>query len=307
MARASSSPAPSGVVLPLAATVGAMVAFQVGAAFAKGLFPAVGPQGAATLRLLLGAVMLAGVTRPWRGWPRGRSLWPLLGLGVATAGAVQFFYLALEHLPQGVAIALQFLGPLAIAVFGSHRPRDLVWAALAAAGVWAMVGAGPGGAGGAAGHIDALGVVFALGAAASWAAYILFGRAASAAFGNATGAVAIAIAGAILAPFGLARAGAALVSPGLIPLALAVALMSTAVPFSLEFYAMPRLPARTFATFASLEPAFGVLSGFMLLHERLGAVQIAGVAAVIAAAAGAAWSSAAAPAAEAGIADGPPT
>jgi inner membrane transporter RhtA len=277
-------------LLPFAAVIGATCAFQVGASIAKSLFPAVGPEGAATLRLILGAVMLIALVRPWRAWPRPAPLLPLLGLGLATAGAILFFYLALGRLPQGVAIALQFLGPLGVAIAGSRRPSDLVWAALAAAGVWGLVGhdldaGGPG-------RLDLPGVAFALAAAASWAAYIVWGQAASRAFRGATPALAVGIATLVVAPLGVHHAGlAALLQPGLLPLALLVALISTVIPFSLEMYALPRMPARTFAVLTSLEPAFGAVAGLLLLHERLAPAQLAGVCAVMAAAAGAAWSS----------------
>ncbi|MBW8815048.1 MAG: EamA family transporter [Caulobacterales bacterium] len=272
-------------LLPLIALLAAMACFQLGASFAKGLFPAVGPEGAATLRIGLAAVMLLAVARPWRDWPKQAPLLPLLGLGLSSAGAMVMFYKAISHLPQGVAIALQFLGPLSIAVLGSRRHRDLAWAVLAAAGVWALVGHGAGSR-----PLDLVGVAWALGAAAAWAGYILWGRAAGATFGKSAAALATTVAAVLVLPVGVAHAGLALLSPGLIPLALAVALFSTAVPFSLELYAMPRLPARTFSVFTSLEPALGALSGFVLLHEALSLSQLAGLAAVIAAAAGAAWS-----------------
>ncbi|MDZ4372888.1 MAG: EamA family transporter [Phenylobacterium sp.] len=275
-------------VLPVLAVIGATAAFQVGAALAKGLFPILGPQGTVTLRVVLGALMLAAMLRPWRRWPVGAPRLPILGLGAATAGATLFFYLAIERLPQGVAIALQFLGPLAVAMIGSRRALDLVWAALAAVGVWCLVGAG-----GVDGRpLDPLGVLFALAAAASWAAYILWGRAASAAFGAATPAVALAIAALIVTPVGVAHSGAALLQPEHLPLAALVALVSTAIPFVLEMYALPRMPARTFAILTSLEPAFGALFGLLLLSEILGASHVVGLAAVIAAAAGAALTSA---------------
>jgi inner membrane transporter RhtA len=289
-----------GSALPLLATLSAMACFQIGAACAKSLFPAIGPQGAAALRLSLGAVMLLIIVRPWRAWPRRAPLLALFGLGAATAGAVLMFYLAQSHLPLGIAIALQFLGPLAVAIVSTRRPTDLIWAALAAAGVWWLVGSGA-----RASAIDLVGVAFALCAAVAWAGYILCGRIASAAFGGSTGALAASIAAVMVLPFGVAQAGTALFSPGLLPMALLVALLSTVIPFSLELYALPRLPARTFATFTSLEPAFGVLSGWVLLGQHLAITQIAGVAVVIAAAAGAAWSSAARPAAD--ISDAPPT
>lgn len=271
-------------VLPLAAVLAAMACFQLGASFAKGLFPLVGPEGAATLRTGFAAILLMAVSRPWRAWPAGAPLLPLLGLGLSSAGAMLMFYLAIARLPQGVAIALQFLGPLSIALVGSRRPRDVVWAALAAAGVWALVGRGAEG-----GRLDLVGIAWALGAAASWAGYILFGRITGAAFGRSAASLATAVAALVILPVGIAHAGAALLDLRLVPLALAVAVFSTAVPFSLELFAMPRLPARTFSVFTSLEPAFGALSGLALLHEALSPAQWAGLAGVILAAAGAAW------------------
>lgn len=283
------SAAARGALLPLLAVIAAMACFQVGAAVAKGLFPLVGAVGAASLRLAIAAVLLILLRRPWRNWPADAPVVSLLGLGACTAGATLMFYLALARLPQGIAIALQFLGPLAVAVAASHRARDLIWVALAAAGVWALVGHGaldgkP---------LDLLGVVWALGAAASWAGYILCGRKAGAAFGGSTAALSVAIAALVVTPVGIAQVGAAtLFAPGLLPLAVLVALISTAIPFSLEAYALPRLPARTFAVLTSLEPVFGALSGLFLLHEALSPAQLAGVALVMAAAGGATWTGA---------------
>ena len=276
-----------GILLPVAAVVGAMAAFQVSAAFAKSLFPALGPQGAAALRLSLGALMLLAIARPWRAWPRDAPWLALIGLGAAIGGAVLLFYAALTRLPLGVVIALQFLGPLGVALFASRRPKDLVWAGLAAAGVWGVVGPSASGA-----RFDVVGIACALGAACGWAGYILCGRVASAAFGRSAGALAASIAAVLALPVGVYHAGWALLTPSLIPLALMVALFSTAIPFSLELYALPRMPARTFAVFTSLEPAFAALSGLLLLHERLAWTQVGGIAAVMAAAAGAAWSGA---------------
>lgn len=284
---------PSGVILPLAAVAAAMAAFQVGAALAKGLFPAVGPEGAAALRISLGALMLLAVGRPWRAWRDGKgpdraSALPLVGLGLSVAGVILFFYFAIARLPLGVAIALQFLGPLGVAVFGSRRPSDLVWAAMAGVGVWLLVGIG------AAGQaLDPVGIAWGLCAGACWAAYILVGRGVSGSYGVATAGLSVAIAAVAVLPVGLAKAGAGLFAPEILPYALLVALMSTAVPFALEFFAMPRMPARTFAVFTSLEPAFGVLSGLVLLGERLSLAQTLGISLVIGAAAAAAWSSAA--------------
>jgi len=281
----------SSLALPIAAVLTAMASFQVSAAFAKTLFPPLGATGAVAVRLTVGALMLLALTRPWRRWP-DRSAWPpLLGLGVSVAVAVSFFYLAISRLPLGVSIALQFLGPLSVAVFGSRRALDLVWAALAAGGVWLLVAPG-----GLQLTADPQGIAYALAAAAGWAGYILFGRVAGASLGPSTAALATTMAAILVLPFGAAHAVALFANPSLIPLALGVALFSSVIPFSLELFAMPRMPARTFAVFTSIEPVFGCLSGLVLLHERLSWPQTAGVAAVISAAAGAAWSARSKPA-----------
>lgn len=292
---------PLRIVVPILATIAAMASFQAGAALAKGLFPLIGPQGAGALRFALGAAMLTAIVRPWRAWPRGAAIWPVVTLGVAMSMTTLMFYGALARLPQGVVVSLQFLGPLAVAILGSRRPADLLWAVLAGTGVWLLVGAGQ-----AAVALDPIGILLALGAAAGWATYILLGRVVSAASGISATPLMFGIAAVILLPVGAQHAGAALISPAMIPAALAMALFAAALPFVLEFYAMPRMPARTFAVFMSLEPAFGVLAGLVILGERLALAQTAGVAAVIVAAAGAAWSGADSHAHPA-VTDGPPT
>lgn len=277
----------AGILLPLLATSTAMACFQLGAAAAKSLFPALGAEGTAALRLGLGALMLLAIARPWRNWPQDAPVLSLLGVGLAMAGAVTFFYLAVRTLPLGIAIPIQFLGPLAVAILGSRRASDLAWVILAAGGIWMLAGRSEGGA-----SLDLAGTLFALAAAGSWAAYILLGQGVSFAFGRSAAALSASIATLVVLPFGVATAGSALLTPELLPLAALVALVSTVLPFTLEFYALPRLPARTFAIFTSLEPAFAVMSGFAFLDERLTSGQLIGVLAVMIAAAGAAWTSA---------------
>ena len=263
-----------------------MASFQAGAAVAKGLFPAVGALGAATLRLVLGALMLAAIARPWRNWPREA---PLAGARARHLRHRRDGVLLSRHrtFAAGIAIAIQFLGPLAIALFYSRRALDLCWAVLAAIGVWCLVGSDA-----SAASLNVAGVGFALAAAVCWGGYILFGRVASAHYGSATAALSVSIAAFIMLPVGALEVGFALLEPSLLPLALGVAVLSVALPFSLELYAIPRMPARTFAIFMSLEPAFGVLSGLFILGEQLGLVHIVAILAVIAGAAGSAWSSA---------------
>jgi inner membrane transporter RhtA len=264
-----------------------MAAFQFGAAQAKGLFPVMGPQGAATLRLCFGAALLLILTRPWRRWPAQAPVVPLIGLGAAMAATILLFYMAIARLPLAIAIALQFLGPLCVAVLGSRRPIDLLWALLAAIGVWSLVDP-------LSSHapLDPVGIVIALGAATGWAFYIVVGRTVANAFGGAAAAWALSIAALFVLPVGIVEAGTSMLTVELLPLALGVALFSAALPFSLELYALPRIPARAFAVFTSLEPAFGVIFGYVILHEVLSPTQIAGIALVVTAAAGAAWQSA---------------
>ena len=278
------------MVLPVLAAAGAMASFQIGAALAKTLFPAVGAQGAAALRLFFGSIMLLALVRPWRFWPKGAVVLPLLVLGAAIAGAMQMFYLAIERLPIGVAIALQFLGPLAIALVGSRKLVDLVWIAFAAFGVWLLTDPASAGV-----SLDLIGVAWSAGAAACWAAYIVIGRRMSNIFGRAAAPLTVTIAAIIIVPLGVAHAGAALLDISLMPVAILMALFSAAIPFVLEFFAMPRMPARTFATLTSLEPGFGVLVGLLILQEVLTLPQLGGVALVIAASAGAVWTGQAKP------------
>lgn len=272
-------------LLPLAAMVAAMASFQIGAAIAKGLFPEIGLLGTAALRFGLSALMLLAILRPWRVRAGRGPVAAVIALGCSMAMAVICFYSAIQRLPLAIAIALQFLGPLAVAIGASRRPSDLLWAMLAGLGVWMLTAAG-----GAASGLDLVGVLFALAAAVGWAAYIILGRVAGAGLGSAAAALAVSTGAVITLPIGLLQAGGALFAPEHLPRALTVAVLSSALPFTLELYAMARLPSRTFAVFTCLEPAFAVLVGLIVLHERLALTQLAGVAIVIAGAAGAAWS-----------------
>ena len=156
--------------------------------------------------------MLLMVARPWRNWPRQARLLPLLGLGAAMAATILSFYLAIERLPLGIAIALQFLGPLAVAVFGSRQKVDLAWALLAATGVGFMMEVAPN-----AESLDPIGTIYALGSGACWASYILIGRVAGQEFGSSTAALAVSIAGLLILPVGIAHAGTSLLNVELLP------------------------------------------------------------------------------------------
>ena len=277
----SSSPAASRWQ-PIALLLVAMVSIQSGASLAKHLFPAVGATGATALRLALATLLLVAVFRPWRMRVQ-RHQWPaLLAYGISLGLMNLMFYKSLETVPLGIAIALEFTGPLAVALFGSRHLRDVVWVALAVLGLVLLVPEQGTQA------LDPVGAVDALGAGTCWALYIVFGQKAGNDHGPQTVALGTSIAALVAVPFGVAHAGTALLSPALLPIAFGVALLSTALPYSLEMVALTKLPTRTFGMLMSLEPAIGALCGLLFLHEQLTLLQWLAIGAIIVASAGAA-------------------
>ena len=256
---------------------------QLGAGVAGRLFPQVGPVGATTLRLVLAALVLLLLVRPRvRGWTP-RQWWLSAGFGVALACMNTAFYAAVDRIPLGVAVTCEFLGPLVMSAVLTRRARDLVWVALALAGV-ATLGLGGDGAGGA---LDPVGVVLALVAGGFWAAYVLLSARLGAATPGQSGlAVASVVAGLLVLPAGVAGAGADLLHPAVLAVGLVVALASSVLPYSLELVALRRLPARTFGVLLSLEPALAALVGLVLLRQGLPATSWLAVAAVVVASAG---------------------
>jgi len=274
------------VVVPIAVLVVAIVCFQAGAALAKGLFPAVGASGATALRLALAAIMLLAVWRPWRMRLSPREARVIVIYGLALGWMNFFFYLSLRSIPLGIAVALEFTGPLGLAMASSRRAIDFLWILMAALGLLALLPVGLGSK-----ALDVQGVGCALAAGLCWALYIYFGRKAGAAHGGQTTALGMVIGAVVIVPFGAAHAGWQLFSPALLPTALAVAVLSSALPYSLEMLAMPRLPTRTVGVLMSLDPAFGALSGLCFLGEHLSWIQWAAIASIMAASAGSAATS----------------
>jgi inner membrane transporter RhtA len=266
------APARPRVPAPLL-VLGGVVSVQLGAAVAKQLFPRLGPEGTVMLRLVAGAALLWLVVRPTRRTLAALDPRLTVAFGVVLATMNLSFYLALARIPLGVAVALEFLGPLAVALAGARRARDLVAAAAAGLAVLLLTGGGLGGS-----RLDPAGIGFALVAGLCWAAYILLSRRVGAATPGLAGlAAAATVAGVLLAPLGIRTAGAELLDPGLLALGAAVGLLSAAVPYGLELVALRTLPASAFAVLMSLEPAVGALAGFAVLRERLTVVEIAGV------------------------------
>jgi inner membrane transporter RhtA len=269
-------------LLPVGALLTSVLSFQLGAVLAKQLFPLVGAEGATAIRLGLGALILWVWRRPWRRLPERRGWIPLVGYGLTLGLMNLFFYKALRTLPLGIAVALDFLGPLAVALFGSRRALDLVWVALAVAGLALLLPYR-----GDVHALDPAGVLYALIAAVGWALYILLGRRAGAAFGGDAVALGTAVGALVTVPVGIAHAGALLFSVSTRPLAAGLALLSSALPYSLEMYALTQLPARTVGILFSLEPAVAALLGLVFLSEHLSGLQWLAVAAIILASAGA--------------------
>ena len=267
-------------VPPLALVLGAIVSIQFGAALAATLFDDVGAAGVAMLRLGFAAVVLLAVWRP-RVSEHARSDLRLAAAFGLVLGLMNYtFYEALDRIPLGIAVTLEFVGPLGVAVFGSRRRLDLLWALLAAVGILLL--AGPGG------DVDALGVLFALMAGGFWAAYILLAARAGQRFRGGEG-LALAMVVAALVPLGpgLATAGSDLLDAEVLLLAFGVALMSSAIPYSLETEALRHIPNNVFGVLMSLEPAVAALAGFIVLSQDLEAREIVAIALVIAASAGA--------------------
>ncbi len=273
----------STVTLPILVLVLAMVGFQTGAALAKTLLPVVGALGTTSLRLGFAALMLLVVWRPWRPLPSRRALLVIIPYGVALGCMNLLFYSSLQTIPLGVAVALEFTGPLGVAIADSRRPVDFLWIGLCVIGLLCLLPLRATQA-----SLAPLGVAYALGAGFCWAMYIVFGRRAGAAHGGQTSALGMLIGALIVVPLGVAQEGSALFAPALLPVAVGVALLSSALPYPMEMYSMTRLPPKTFGVLMSLDPALGALSGLWLLGERLSAIQWGAIACIMVASAGSA-------------------
>jgi inner membrane transporter RhtA len=264
---------------PTALVLLGIVSVQVGSAFAKQLFSAVGSLGTVTLRLFFAAAVLM---LWWRPSPRmNRRAWSVVaGYGLVLGSMNLFFYLALARIPLGIAVTIEFLGPLAVALAASRRWLDAFWALLAAGGVFLLMEG--------RGDLDLAGFLFALAAGTCWGVYILLGVALGRHTTGGNGlALGITVAALVAVPFGVAEGGAALFEPGILAAGLGVALLSSVIPYSLELEALRKMPPRVFGILMSLEPAMAALVGLVVLHEALRWSQWIAVLCVVAASAGA--------------------
>ena len=269
------------------ALLGSLVSLAVGTSFAKSLFPVLGAEGTTAYRIVFAMLMLMAVFRPWRRrWVWADAL--PLGLYGVTLGVMNLlFYSAIKTIPFGVAIAIEFMGPLTVAVWTSKKASDWLWVTLAIAGL-ALLLPLPGAD--AAAALDPLGVVFAFTAGICWALYIVFGQRVALRYGAMATPMGMLAAALVVAPVGVFHAGTALLDPRWLLAGLAVALLSSAIPYALEMFALNHLPKNTFSILLSLEPAVGALAGWLVLAEHLTLLQGLAIVLVMTASMGTAWS-----------------
>lgn len=254
-----------------------MASIQFGASQAKQLFPMIGIAGTSTLRLVFASLMMIAVMRPWRHRFSKKDIKGLILYGVSL-GLMNFsFYFALKRIPLGIAVALEFVGPLAVAIFSSKKKIDFLWALLAVTGIFLLLPKES-----SESDLDLVGVILALLAGLFWALYIIFGkRAGNELSGGIASSMGMLFAAIVVLPFGVAIDGEKLFNPEALPMALMVALFGSALPYTLEMFALKRMPQQTFGVLMSLEPALASLMGFLFLAENLTLLQMSAVLCVI--------------------------
>jgi inner membrane transporter RhtA len=270
-------------LFPLCVLLTAMISIQSGASLAKQIFPVFGPEGTTALRLLFASLMLLAFWRPSLRMST-RDAFSIIVYGAAMGCMNLMFYMALVRIPLGIAVALEFTGPLFIAFASLRSARDCLWIALAIIGIVLLLPLTR-----LSAPLDPLGAVLALAAGACWALYIIFGKKAGhSTHGGTVTALGMLVAALLVFPVGLWQCGAALWTPAMLPLALGVGLMSSAIPYSLEMIALKRLHAQAFSILMSMEPAIATLAGLVYLHEHIALLQCLAIGCVMAASAGSA-------------------
>jgi inner membrane transporter RhtA len=274
------------VLPPLPAVLVAILSVQGGAALAKGLFPVLGPSGTVGLRIGISALILLAAFRPGLQRLNAAQWRMVLPFGLVLGVMNLVFYHSLSRIPLGLAVTVEFIGPLSVAVFGSRRLIDAVWVVLAGAGIALIT---PWTAGGG---VDPLGVALAFAAGVCWALYIIIGKPLSHLLSGGTAvSIGMLVAAVAVVPFAALEGGFAQVTAGRLAAGVGVALLSSAIPYTLEMIALKALPARTFGILMSLEPAVAALVGLVFLREVLSPTQWLAVALVMAASAGSTLSS----------------
>jgi inner membrane transporter RhtA len=257
------------LIFPIITLLIAMVSLQGGASLAKQLFPLVGTVGAAGLRLSLATLILFIVWRPWRGKLTRKEFYSVSLYGFSLGFMNLFFYMALERIPLGIGVALEFTGPLAVSLASSRRVSDFTWVAFTIIGILLLMPTSA-----SSNPLDLIGVAYGLAAGAGWALYIIFGQRAGASMSSGrTAALGMFMGSLVVLPLAIVQEGSKLFSLSILPLAFFVALISSAFPYTLEMIVLKKLPAKTFGILSSLEPAMAAVSGLFFLNEHLSFVQ----------------------------------
>ena len=274
-----------GILLPSLALLGGHISVNLGAAVAKNLFPVIGVEGITAYRVGFSALLLLAIFRPWRSPITRRDAGNLLIYGTVLGLMNLLIYRAFDRIPIGVAVAIEVTGPLSVALLSSRRPRDFAACALAVFGLYLLLpfDGGPG-------QLDPVGIAYAFGAALCWALYIVFGKRASTLRGGQGVALGMVVASLFTVPLGIAYSGAALLAPPIILTGIAIAVLSSAIPYSLEVIALRGLSQGLFSMLSSAAPAVSALAGFAILGEVLTATQWTAIALIVLASATAAWS-----------------
>ncbi len=269
--------------LPCLAVLVSIVSLTVGTSYGKSLFVEVGPQGTAALRVILASMLMLLVFRPWR-QPLNSDSIKKIGLYGIVLGCMNFcFYMCLETLPIGIAIAIEFTGPLVVAIISSRKALDFLWILLAVAGLALLLPIAPNTV-----SLNPVGVAFAFTAACLWGLYIIVGKRVGLLPAGQTASLGLLTAAIILFPFGITHVGAKIFDPHILLGGFTLAIASSAVPYTLEMYALKRLPKNTFSILLSLEPAVGAVSGMLILNETLSLLQWAAIASIMLASIGSA-------------------
>jgi inner membrane transporter RhtA len=274
--------------LPVAALIGSLITLSVGTSLAKSLFPFVGAEGTTTYRLIFSTLLLMAFWRPWRRtWSWNEA--PLLVMFGATLGVMNLlFYSAIKTVPFGLAIAIEFTGPLAVALWSSKKPLDFVWIVLAVLGMGLILPLSQHMGVDSPAALDPVGIGFALGAGFCWAMYIVIGQRVADRIGAFATPMGMLVAAMVVTPFGISVAGTSLLNVEWMLIGLGIALLSSAIPYSLEMYSLKHLPKQTFSILLSLEPAVGALAGWLVLAEQLSTQQLCAIGLIMAASMGSA-------------------
>jgi inner membrane transporter RhtA len=270
------------VIVGAVIALSALASTAIGAAIAKTIFPVVGATGLAALRIALAAVLLLALVKPWRR-PVPRAMrWPLFLYGLMLGFMNLLIYEAFARIPIGIAVAIEVTGPLAIALFGSRRPRDFLWLGCAVLGLALLIPRS------GANALDPIGIAFAAASGLCWATYILTGKHISGALRRDAAAWGMALSALVIVPLNVSHASPALFTPMVLAIGLVVAVLSSALPAMLELQALHRLPASHFGLLASAAPAIGALSGFAIVGEKLTDKQWLAIGCIVLASAGSA-------------------